>query len=184
MHELVRLGELDAAGLDDAVADVAAAVHAISRRHGWDVDAALAAAAAILACAGEDRAAADVARIRGGRVTTAPPAAADGEPSESSRERTMGPGVRAIAAIERRLAADGVLLPSGIPEAWLGQGFEAHGLPVGPASTVSFAVRWHGAHAAVLWDVTGAPVELTAPAVDASWRGADAAGEALWRLHR
>ena len=90
-------------------------------------------------------------------------------------------GVRAVAAIERRLVADGVLLPAGIPTAWLGQGFEGHGLPVGPASTVSFAVRWHGAHPAVLWEVTGPPVELSAPAVDPAWRTSAASGEALWR---
>ena len=183
VHELVRLGDLDAAGLDDAVVEVAAAVHAISRRSGWDVDAGLAAAAAVLTRAGEERGARDVARIRDGRAGTVPPAA-DGEPSESSSERSMQLGVRAVAAIERRLVADGVLLPAGIPTAWLGQGFEGHGLPVGPASTVSFAVRWHGEHAAVLWEVAGDPVVLTAPAVDASWRAADATGEALWRLGR
>jgi len=171
VHELSRLGELGGTALDDAVAEVAAAVHAVSRRDGWDVDAALAAAAAVLVAAGEDRAARDVARIREGRTTDAPPMAAPG-------------GVRCVAATERRLAADGVLLPAGIPEAWLGQGFEAHGLPVGPASSVSFAVRWHGEHAAVLWDVAGAPVELRAPAVDAAWRTTDATGEALWRLRR
>ncbi len=167
LHELSRLGELDAAALDDAVADVAAAVHAVSRQPGWDVDAALAAAAVVLARAGEDRAVKDVARLRAGRASTAAPAEAD--------------GIRAVAAIERRLAADGVLLPAGIPDAWRGQHFEVHGLPVGPASTVSFAVRWHGEHAAVLWQVDGAPLALSAPAVDPSWQTGDASGEALWR---
>lgn len=168
VHELSRLGELDGSTLDDAVADVAAAVNAISRQRGWDVDAALAAAAAVLARAGEDRAARDVGRIRDGRPNSVPPDVVD--------------GVGAIAAMERRLVADGVLLPVGIPDAWRGQNFEAHGLPVGPASTVSFAVRWHGEHAAVLWQVDGAPLVLTAPAVDPSWRSGDASGDALWRL--
>ena len=57
-------------------------------------------------------------------------------------------------------------------------------MPIGPASTVSYAVRWHGEHAAVLWQVDGAPVELTAPAVDAAWSSTEASGEALWRLAR
>jgi hypothetical protein len=172
LYETFRLGELRDAALDDAVTDVAAAVHALSRRSGWDVEAALAAAGALLVGAGEDLAARDVARIRAGRRPS--PAIA---PDEAD-------GVRSIAAIERRLAADGVLLPDGMPEAWLGQGFEAHGIPVGPASRLSYAVRWHGEHAAVLWDVEGEPLPLTAPAVDPSWRSDAASGDALWRLTR
>lgn len=169
LGELARLGELDARRLDDAVVDVAEAVAVLARREGWDVDAALDAAAMLLTRAGEDRAGRDLARIVAGR----PPA-------------TLAPddvdGVRRVAAIERRLAASGVLLPGGIPQAWRGQHFEAHGLPVGPASSVSFAVRWHGEHAAVLWEVDGPAVALAAPAVDPAWRTTEASGEALWRL--
>jgi hypothetical protein len=54
----------------------------------------------------------------------------------------------------------------------------------GPASTLSFALRWHGPNAAVLWDVDGAAVELAATAVDAAWRTRERHGEALWRLDR
>ena len=148
-----------APALDDAVADVAAAVQAVARRDRLGRRR-RARRGGRGCCRGPARTARarDLARIRAGRAARrrTRPASAD--------------GVRAVAAIERRLAADGVLLPAGIPTAWLGQDFEAHGLPIGPASTVSFAVRWHGEHAAVLWEVDGDPVELTAPAVDASWR--------------
>jgi hypothetical protein len=171
LAELGRLGELDATELDAVVPDVAAAVNEISRHAGWDVDAALDAASWLLARAGEDRAARDLERIRAGRP----------EPVEPPVDEA---GVRAVAAIERRLARGGVLLPHGIPAAWRGANVEAHGLPAGPRSTVSFAVRWHGDNAAVLWEVEGDPVELTAPAVDPSWRTRATSGEALWRLDR
>jgi hypothetical protein len=169
LGELVRLGELDERRLDDAVLEVAEAVPVLARRDGWDVDAALDAAAMLLTRAGEDRAMRDLARI----IARRPPAA---QPPDDVD------GVRRVAAIERRLAASGVLLPGGIPRAWRGQNFEAHGLPVGPASSVSFAVRWHGEHAAVLWEVTGPALALAAPAVDPGWRTSDPSGEALWRL--
>ncbi|MET0458632.1 MAG: hypothetical protein ABW195_05265 [Ilumatobacteraceae bacterium] len=172
LAELVRMGELDGADTSLLVPDAAAAIHEIALRPGWDIDAALDAAALVLAAAGERRAVADMARITTSR-TPAP------LPDEAEVE-----GVRVVAAFERRLAAGPVLLPSGIPEAWRGSNFEAHGLPVGPASTVSFAVRWHGEHAAVLWEVTGDPVELCAPAVDPAWRTSAPSGDALWRLDR
>ena len=75
-----------------------------------------------------------------------------------------------------------MLLPAGMPAGWRGIDFEAHGLPIGPASTLSYAVRWHGERAAVLWQVDGEPVELVAPAVDPAWRTRRPSGEALWRV--
>lgn len=165
--ELVRLGELTGRALDDVVPDVATAVATIARRPGWDVDAALAAAATVLHRAGEDRARRDLERIRDDRSPGVVPVDAD--------------GIRIVAALERRLAADGVLLPAGLAASWMGVDLEAHGLPIGPASTVSFALRWHGPNAAVLWEVAGDPVTLTSPAVDPAWRSTDATGEALWR---
>ena len=47
---------------------------------------------------------------------------------------------------------------------------------------MSFAVRWHGPNAAVIWEVTGpTDVELRS-GVDASWSSTNASGEALWRV--
>jgi hypothetical protein len=80
------------------------------------------------------------------------------------------------------LARGPVLLPAGVPPEWVGSNFEAHGLVAGPSTALSFAVRWHGEHPAVLWQVDGDPVELTAPSVDPAWRTRDPRGEALWRL--
>ncbi len=148
------------------VDDVADAVHAIARRDAWDADAALDAAAVLLAGAGERRAVRDIARLVAGRVPAPPPSTA--------------PGIAAVPALERRLARGAALLPDGIPDAWLGASLEAHGVPAGPASTVSFALRWHGDRPAVLWEVTGELVELHAPVLAPAWRSGDRSGEALW----
>jgi hypothetical protein len=166
--ELARLGELDRDGAARLAGDVAAAAEQIARRDGWDAGAALDAAALVLDRAGERRAVADAVRIATARAPEPPPA-----------ERVEG--IRAVAAAERRLARGTVLFPDGIPAAWRGSEFEAHGLAAGPATALSFAVRWHGENPAVLWQVTGEPVELRAPAVDPTWRTTAASGEALWR---
>ena len=80
--------------------------------------------------------------------------------------------------------ATAALLPSGLPTGWLGSNFDVHGLPSGPASTVSFAVRWHGERPAVLWEQDGPPVVLTSPRLGPSWSSSDASGEALWDAPR
>jgi hypothetical protein len=165
--ELARLGELDDAAAAVLADDVAIAAELIARREGWDADAALDGAALVLAAAGERRAVLDLARITARRRPGALPA-------------TRAGGIRAVAAVERRLARGPVLFPEGIPEPWRGTGVEAHGLSAGPATRLSFAVRWHGERPAVLWELDGPPVELSAPAVDPSWRTSQPSGEALW----
>jgi len=166
--ELVRLGELDQEDAAALGADVAAAAQRVARCDRWDADAALGAAAVVLHRAGERRAVADVSRIVDRRAAGQPPAA----PVD---------GIRVVAMTERQLARGPVLFPGGIPGAWRGAELEAHGLAVGPATTLSFAVRWHGTHPAVLWQQTGEPLELRAPAVDPAWRTTALSGEALWR---
>jgi hypothetical protein len=140
----------------------------VSRRPGWAADAALDAASVTLAAAGERRGAADASRLATDRPVT---------PVADPPDR----GTLAVAGVERRLLRRTAVLPEGIPSAWRGAGFEASRLVAGPTTRVSFGVRWHGAHPAVLWDVEGDPVELTAPAVDATWSTRETRGEALWR---
>jgi hypothetical protein len=53
-------------------------------------------------------------------------------------------------------------------------------VPTGPSSTVSLAVRWHGARPALLWAQHGAPVELVSPVVAPDWSSGAVSGEALW----
>ena len=90
-----------------------------------------------------------------------------------------------LAEFERRLVTatvDGaVILPDGIPDDWIGHPFEVHGLPAGRATTLSYAVRWHGERPAVIWEQTGDAVTLRSPLLDTTWSSSAAAGEHLWR---
>ena len=109
----------------------------------------------------------DLERIAARRVLSPPPA----DPPS---------GVRSIPWLESRLASGDALLPLGMPADWLGQSVDVYGVPTVPGSSVSFAIRWHGERPAVLWEQTGAPVELTAPIAAPGWRDAEPKGEALW----
>lgn len=81
---------------------------------------------------------------------------------------------------ERRLVGgNGALLPIGWGTVELGSPIEVHGVACGP-SRVSFAVRWHGERPAVLWEVEGDPLTLTAPVVAPGWTASAQRGEALW----
>jgi hypothetical protein len=169
--ELVRLGEPPADWLPGIVEPVAA----IARAGEADVDAALRAARRVAVGAADAVAVADLDRLR----TTRPGAARQPIASFSEIARGASAG-RFVHDVERRLAAGGDLLPIGIPTAWLGADFEVHGLPTGDASSVSYAVRWHGPRPAVLWEQHGDPITLTAAAVDPVWSSGARAGEALW----
>jgi len=68
------------------------------------------------------------------------------------------------------------LLPSW-PDEWLGAELEAHRLPT-RLGLLSFAVRWHGARPALLWELDGS-ADLTAPGLDPAWTSTDPVGEAL-----
>jgi hypothetical protein len=68
------------------------------------------------------------------------------------------------------------LLP-GFPPDWLGQSLTVSDAPL-RAGLLSFAVRWHGARPALLWDAPEG-VELRAPALDPSWSTRDRTGETL-----
>jgi hypothetical protein len=83
------------------------------------------------------------------------------------------------------------LLPA-VPDAWLGQPVEAHGVPTS-FGRLSYALRWHGERPALLWElephdddaVTAAVVTaagglvLRAPGLDPTWHSTELRGEAL-----
>ncbi len=75
-----------------------------------------------------------------------------------------------------------VALCSLLPDEWLGQALEVQGAPTHLGS-VSYAVRWHGARPALLWEVTPHAgidaVRLTAPGLDPAWSTTERTGEAL-----
>jgi hypothetical protein len=81
-----------------------------------------------------------------------------------------------------REVAGGVALASLVPDGWYGQGWDVHDAPTA-VGHVSYAVRWHGDRAALLWEVTPHTgvdqVRLTAPGLDSSWSTVERHGEAL-----
>jgi hypothetical protein len=68
------------------------------------------------------------------------------------------------------------LLPGFRPE-WLGRPVAVHGAPV-HGGALSFAIRWHGAAPALLWEAPPGTT-LRAPALDPGWTGTAACGDAL-----
>jgi hypothetical protein len=103
----------------------------------------------------------------------------------------MGDGHHGWAAAEMltfvrdllvRDVPDGVVLASLVPAGWYGRGWEVHDAPTA-AGHISYAVRWHGDRAALLWEVTPHPgverVTLSAPGLDPSWSTVERHGEAL-----
>jgi hypothetical protein len=93
-------------------------------------------------------------------------------------KRDRGDGVLATtrAALLRESRTDVDLVP-GFRAAWLGQSLAVHDAPV-RGGTCSFAIRWHGARPALLWEVVpGRTVRV--PALDAAWSSIEPAGETL-----
>lgn len=63
------------------------------------------------------------------------------------------------------------------PDEWLGADLEAHRVPT-RHGLLSFAIRWHGARPALLWELAG-EATLTVPGLDPSWSSTEPSGEAL-----
>ena len=166
--ELVRLGDSPSIW----VPDIATQLELLARRgaqigDGGIAAGAIEAAARVLHAAGEHRAVADLRKLNlplpVGRVDQLP-----GEPA------LVPSWVEHQLVVSDEFAAQ--LMPRPFPATWLGIDFEAHGLPIGLASTLSFAVRWHGDRPAVLWEVTGPPM----PLAHDTWSTGQLSGEALW----
>lgn len=169
--QLVRMGE----SADPWLPDIAHALEVAAKRgpHDWAFAAAVVAADGVFAAAGDGLARKDVAALRSLVAVDADlPAGIPDEPA------------RLITWVELRLAnptADGVsLLPAGFPQGWAGEHFEVYGLPNGVGGTISYAVRWHGARPAVLWEQTEPATTVTAPALAPDWASTDVKGETLW----
>lgn len=177
--ELQRLGEKinpHLTGLVDAVESIFAAFsHAA--HIGWDVERALFGAQRLFHSVAEPRAIIDVAtsQSRLGPVGESP----EEFPTE------MPTGIRGIAWLEDQLVSpsrDGtaVILSRSIPHRWLGVDLEAHSLIADAERTVSCALRWHGEHPALLWEVGGPPgLHLSAGRFDPSWSSNESTGETL-----
>lgn len=83
----------------------------------------------------------------------------------------------ALRALLVREDGEDLTLLGALPPEWRGQPIAVHDAPTrrGP---VSFAVRWHGARPALLWDVP-AGTRVRAPGLDPAWQSAEPSGEAL-----
>lgn len=159
----------------------------------------------VAARAGDDRAAADLDRLAAD-LTAGRTGRRWWKPGKSTTDADVSPDLdenaarslssfadvrrstsvgRFIRSIERRIvdveeSGGASLLPGGVPTGWLGTNFEVHGLPTGPTSSVSFAVRWHGERPAVLWEQHDGTVRLGTPTIDPEWSTSDPSGETLW----
>ena len=162
--ELVRMG--DRASI--WVPDIASHLERLARSGTQIPGRVIEAVARVLHLAGEHRAVADLRRMS---LSVEPDTAADAMPAESDRVPSW---------VEHQLVASDEhsarLMPKSFPSTWLGVDFEAHGLPIGWSSALSFAVRWHGDRPAVLWEVKGPPMPLS----HGAWHTGQLSGEALW----
>lgn len=166
---LARLGE----AVDAWLPDVAGAAERLSRSAAIEAVWALDAAAVVFAAAGERRALADLARARA--------AGGVGDGAARWADVVTAEGVRRVAALEHVVAVHGgTMFPVGMPDGWVGAGVEVHGVPVSPTARLSVALRWHGARPAVLWEVQGGEVTLSAPVLAPGWSAHAPSGEALW----
>jgi hypothetical protein len=153
--------------LEAAVGPVAAAAHRLRRQGSAAVQGA---AAELLAAAGQPEAA-DLCRRRVGGPDAAP--RCDG----------ATPAGRLLARRDQLLSEteSGLVVVPTWPDEWLGHGIEVHRAPT-RWGRLSFAVRWHGARPALLWERDGADGSDGVPlrtGLDASWSTEASRGEAL-----
>lgn len=180
----------------EAAALVAALVAALPRVESGVSASVLEEAAGLLAAAGEARGAADLRALASQVGAPDEPltddlterlaeASATWTWSGPGRGHDLGAHAHLLTLVRGRLVREvpgGLVLSPGIPEGWLGQGWEVHDAPTG-AGRLSYAIRWHGARPALLWDLQPheglGPVRLTTPTLDAGWSTEDRSGEAL-----
>jgi hypothetical protein len=166
--ELVRLGDSPSIWVPDIATQLERWARAGAQIGPVTGEVAIEAAARVLHAAAEHRAVDDLRRMK-----LPPPAI--GDSAEIPTDPRLVPSwVERHLVISDEHAAQ--LMPMSFPPAWLGIDFEAHGLAIGLASTLSFAIRWHGDRPALLWEVHGAPMPLSYE----SWSTGQLSGEALW----
>jgi hypothetical protein len=176
--ELVRLGETHHDSILEVVDVVQRRVKAEKKSSvlQWDTPHMLATAARACVLLGDDVAAGDIAAVWL-RMT-------DRDVAEPPIE--VPEGVASVAWAETLLVQGSpsggqcTVLPYGIPQPWWGTSFDVKGLVADPYRTISYAVRWHGARPALLWEVSGDPgLVISGGAADADWHTTDSSGEVL-----
>jgi hypothetical protein len=173
VHERCRLGEAARPWVTRLRSAALAVGRGARRQSSWDAEAALEAVGDVFHRAGEVRGADDVSALLGRLPQSAP-------------DPTSAPaGVRLLSWVERRLvrwpsdrdtAVD--LLP-GYPDEWIGQNLAVYDVRR-RSTALGFAVRWHEARPALLWELNE-PWPLTCRRLDPSWSSGERQGEALLR---
>ena len=88
--------------------------------------------------------------------------------------------LRALAVIEDVARCELRLLPL-IPDSWRGRSIDVARVPTF-AGMLAYSVRWHGQHAALLWELDArftSDVRLSAPGLSREWSSTSRSGEAL-----
>lgn len=174
--ELVRMGN----GAEAWMPELAQAIgDLVDHRDDELLIAALDAAERVCLAANEPRAMRDLGKARL-RLLAMPPGTAQRATTVSDDLSGFGSLGREIIAAEEAVARGSNLFPKGFPGSWFGQNFEVFDVPTGANSAVSLALRWHGPRPAVLWECSGAPVQLHAALLAPEWSTTELFGEALW----
>jgi len=175
--EWLRLGRAVEDLVEPVVRDAQRAARAtaraatVPRRLLW----ALRSALDVLAESGQARAAGDVAAI----LQRLPPRL-EPTPDASDGPGATGPldALGLVRSMTVATAAGSVVLVPSPPAPWLGRDLAVYDEPT-PVGSLSFAVRWHGARPALLWELAGdGPAEVRC-GLDPRWCSQDRRGEAL-----
>ena len=176
--EAVRLGETHHDSIIEVVESVQSRLRAEKRAKvlQWDTPHLLATAARACVLLDDERAAGDIGaswlRIADRDV--------EEPPVEAPSDRSVIAWAESLLAKPSPSGGMCEILPFGIPEPWWGSSFDCHGMIADPFRSLSFAVRWHGARPALLWEVSGSPgLVLTGGSADRGWHTTDASGESL-----
>ncbi len=129
-----------------------------------------------------DHTAAHDAGVHSGVASTRKAAAEAGSAGEGGPAAEL----RNLAGRLVRPSTDGLDLLVAMPDTWLGQPIEVHGLAT-PLGRLSLAVRWHGERPALLWELEPHPlprprvdpVVLRVPSLDRAFSTTEPSGEAL-----
>ncbi len=105
--------------------------------------------------------------------------------AQDLRRLELGPAEPPGDGLRAELVADhgeDLLVAPGFRPAWRGGSLAVYGLPT-RFGTLSYAVRWHGARPALLWELDCRPghdpVTVRAPALEESWSSQEPTGETL-----
>lgn len=124
----------------------------------------------------------DVASPTWGWPEVIHPRTGDGSMGQGHHGPTTAGFLTLIRAMVIRDDPDSLKLFPYWPQSWLGESVEVHDAPTSHGY-ISFAVRWHGARPAVFWEFEPypgrAPVEISVPGLDPSWRTVELSGDSL-----